>query len=276
MKRINIVFAGEGGQGIQTIAKIFSEGLVELGFQTIYLPSFGVEQRGTPSVAFVSFSDDILHYSKFDYADYVIVLQKRAIKSIKRYISPNSNVIFDSSTINEKDLPNNAIKIFGVPATKYANEKFNPKSFNILILGYVSQVIKLDSKTIWELCKKFLGSKFTTEKIENENKEAFLFGTDLIAEKNDFSAPLYRSKHKKNIFCGHGKYGEIHPDHCKGCGICILKCPVGALSWGEDLGIYGNQVPVVDLEKCILCGNCLNFCPDGAIAMFKSEKPTKK
>lgn len=271
-KKINITLAGEGGQGIQTIAKILSGAAIASGHEVAYMPVFGVEQRGTPSVAHITISDKQLRYPKFDIADYVVVLQSRAIKAIEQYVSPNTKVIFDSSTTSVKDLPKTSVHVLGMPATKIAHEQFNPKSFNIIVLGVLTKILDIPEKDIWELVMKVLGKKFKTDEIKNSNKEALALGRELILEKNNFSKATYKTKHKSIIFKGYGKTGQIFPARCKGCGICIVKCPVGALSFGGDLGVYATAIPKVDLEKCIACGNCRNFCPDGAINIQKDIK----
>jgi 2-oxoglutarate ferredoxin oxidoreductase subunit gamma len=274
-KKTNFVIAGEGGQGIQTAAKILTDALFLSGFEVASVPSFGVEQRGTPSVNFISMSKNLIRQPIFNVADYVIVLQTRALAAVERYISPNTKVIFDSSTIDAKDLPKTAIHVFGVPATKIASEKFNPKSFNLIIVGVVSRIIGIaDTKIVWKSIEKNLGKKFKTDEIRNQNKDAFIFGWDAVFEKDNFTLATYKPKTRSVFFRGHGKSGELVPSRCKGCGICIEKCPVAALSFSEDLGVFATPVPKVDLEKCIACGNCRNFCPDGAISVIK-EKDTR-
>ncbi len=56
---------------------------------------------------------------------------------------------------------------------------------------------------------------------------------------------------------------------CKGCGICLVKCPQKALYFGKEKGVYSTPAPEVDPQKCKLCGICEIFCPDSAI---KTEK----
>ena len=48
-----IVISGEGGQGIQTIAKVLAESFKDSGFYVSYIPQFGPEQRGAPSISFI-------------------------------------------------------------------------------------------------------------------------------------------------------------------------------------------------------------------------------
>lgn len=273
--KTRILLSGEGGQGVQTIAKIITDAAVRSGFKVMYIPSFGVEQRGTPSVAFITISDTEIHYPRFDTADYAVVLQKRAIRSVEEYITLNTKVIFDSSTIAEEDLPRKVIHRYGIPATKYAFEKFNPKAFNIIILGKLSKILNLDEKVTHEVIYKVLGKKFKTKEIEQQNNEAYFFGREAVFEFEKFTEPTFVPRDGKIVYKGYGKKGQVLPERCKGCGICIYKCPVGALKFGSELGVFATPVPEIDLEKCIVCGNCLRFCPDGAIITEKEDIKTQ-
>ena len=59
---------------------------------------------------------------------------------------------------------------------------------------------------------------------------------------------------------------------CKGCGLCIEKCPVKAISYDErNLGVYATPSVSVDTEKCIYCGICETICPDCALRVEKEK-----
>jgi len=62
----------------------------------------------------------------------------------------------------------------------------------------------------------------------------------------------------------------IYPGLCKGCGLCMEKCPKGAISWSEVLGVYGTPAVESD-DKCIACGICQMVCPDCAIYVEKKK-----
>lgn len=271
MNNTRILLTGEGGQGIQTIAKALATAAVESGLECSYIPSFGVEQRGTPSTAFITMGKAEIRYPLFDTADYCVILQKRAVSAVAQYISPQTKVIFDSSTISPADLPKNAGIIFGLPATYYGYTRFTPRAFNLLILGKMSKVLNLSEQATWATIMKLLGKKFKTKEIEEKNHEAFIFGRESVFEVKDFTKPTYVPKEDDLLFKGYKKTANIVPSRCKGCGICIAKCPVGALKFSEELGVYATPIPTIDLEKCIACGNCFRFCPDGAIKVDKDE-----
>ncbi|MDF2570912.1 MAG: ferredoxin [Sporomusa sp.] len=63
----------------------------------------------------------------------------------------------------------------------------------------------------------------------------------------------------------------VFPNMCKGCGLCIEKCPVKCITWSEELGVYGTPRVEADMKKCIVCGICQMVCPDCAIRVEKNK-----
>lgn len=59
---------------------------------------------------------------------------------------------------------------------------------------------------------------------------------------------------------------------CKGCGMCIEKCPQKAISFSpKDLGYYSTPSVDIDLKKCNKCGICELVCPDSAIRIKRKK-----
>ncbi len=268
MPTIKLLLAGEGGQGVQTTAEILSFAAAEQNKEISYIPSFGVEQRGAPSVAFITIGNSPIAYPLFDKADIAVILQKRAISAVSKKISAGTQILFDSSAIAKTDLEKSSKDLSGLPASKLAFENFTPQSANILIMGKLSAILDLSSENTWKIIEKKLGKKIGINNLE-KNRKAFLFGREFELEKNNFSQPDYAPKCGAIVFEAHGKKAVIIPEHCKGCGICIVKCPFKALAFGKNLGFCATPIPDIDLEKCTNCGICSRFCPEGAINVEK-------
>lgn len=269
LKTSKIIIAGEGGQGVQTIAKILSATAAEKGFEVAYIPSFGVEQRGSPSIAFLTISQDGISYPRFDKANFAVILQERAIPSVARYVAPETTIIFDSSTVSPDTFMTK--KVFGIPATKLASENLTPKSFNVLLIGALSRLLDLPVEKTWQMIEQTLGKKFKTKEVKEKNHQIFLLGKDFKLEEGQFTKPTFIPQKGAIETRGEGKIATIIPDHCKSCGICIEKCPFKALYFGEKLGLFSLPIPEVDLKKCTACDICSRFCPDGAINIEKEN-----
>lgn len=268
--RIKIVIAGEGGQGVQTMAKVISSFASALGYYVTYIPSFGVEQRGTPSIAFITIDKmEDISYPRFDKANYLILMQQRAFKSIKRYIANDTKIIFDSSSVDHKCFNKRVGEYFGIPAIEISRDKFIPQSFNIMLLGKIASLLLFDKKEFFKSIELVLKKKIKDEKTKKSYFNAYIFGYNFVFENEKFTKARFFPDDNEIALKGHSKVGRIIPNRCKSCGICIEKCPVKALKFGETLGVFANPVPEVDLEKCIACGNCQRFCPDSAIFIKK-------
>ena len=108
-KVIRIALAGEGGQGVQAIAEILAEAANQEGKQALYIPNFGVEQRGGVSIAYVQISDGPIGAPKFHKADILIPLSPRAIRRTKMHAGPDTVYIYDNSLIQEGEVNDNIV-----------------------------------------------------------------------------------------------------------------------------------------------------------------------
>jgi 2-oxoglutarate ferredoxin oxidoreductase subunit gamma len=149
MALTRIALAGEGGQGVQSIAEILAEAAYNENQQALYIPNFGLEQRGGVSIAFLQFSDKRIGAPKFQKADIVIALSERAVARTISYSDPGTLYVYDSSfKIGEEELPQEAKQIIALPAIDTANNELHPRVFNIIIMGAViglSQVVSFEA-----------------------------------------------------------------------------------------------------------------------------------
>jgi 2-oxoglutarate ferredoxin oxidoreductase subunit gamma len=272
-----ILIAGEGGQGIQTIAKILAKAAKESGKKLSYIPSFGVEQRGGVSLSFVQIGEEKASYPRFYKADILVIFCNRAVSVISKYINENTLVIYDSSAIEEETLSKIKDKIknyVAIPAQQIAQDKYSTKVLNMILLGaLISHLKEIEYIQIENQMKEELKSKIEKDpSVKDLNLSALNEGINFSESFNKDLNPLEGTE-KKQIsqeFSSNNKKWIRFPEYCKGCSLCIVKCPVKALQFSRDLGFLGNPVPIVDIDKCIGCGACMQICPDGAIKVEKN------
>ncbi len=61
----------------------------------------------------------------------------------------------------------------------------------------------------------------------------------------------------------------LDEDNCSGCGDCLERCQMQALS------MNGGQVVMINKDYCIGCGNCVTVCPTESLSMVrrKNDRP---
>src|SRR3972149_2770252 len=266
-----IILAGEGGQGVQTVAKVLALSAQKTTKNVSYLPSFGVEQRGGVSLAFIQISSGQIPYPRFAKADMMAVFCGRAIGAIKNYLQESTIFIYDNSAISEKNLAKvkNIVKNYlAIPAQKIAQEKYSVKAANMLFLGaLLSHLKEISFQEIEKQVLKELEDKIAKKpEIKEMNLGALKEGLRL-AQNFDSARQPFEGTVEKDIrreFKNEKVTWTRFPEYCKGCGLCLVRCPVQALKFSDETGFLGTPLPVVDLDKCTACGNCQRICPDGA------------
>lgn len=182
MALLRIALAGEGGQGVQSIAEILAEAAYNENKQALYIPNFGLEQRGGVSIAFIQFSEERIGAPKFNKADVVIALSERAISRTADYAGEETLFVYDSGLkVPEEDFPKQAKQLIGIPALDIANNKLHPRVFNIIIMGAViglTGVVDFDAAK--NALEKKLGYKFEKNpKLRELNFDALELGKEM-------------------------------------------------------------------------------------------------
>lgn len=222
-----IALAGEGGQGVQLVGEILAEAAYLDGKEAIYIPNFGVEQRGGISIAFVQISDRPIGSPKFAKADILVPLSKRAIARTSAFIQPETLYIYECSALQVPHLNDQVIglqawdtvapeafslmvghqpdqpgqppentelrpgRIIGIPAAQIAKDELEPRVFNIIILGAVVAVCDaLRPEIVRQAIEAKLGDKFKAKpELRELNFQAFERGLKLAEENLQKGAP---------------------------------------------------------------------------------------
>ncbi len=78
---------------------------------------------------------------------------------------------------------------------------------------------------------------------------------------------LHKMLPKPVDFWATNYHAVVDAGTCTGCGVCIERCQVNAMTLHDDTAR-------VDLDRCIGCGNCIVGCPAGAMSLQRKKKET--
>lgn len=149
-----LLLAGDGGQGVQTIADIICHAAFAKGLQVSHIPNYGLEQRGGVSLSYIKIDDKKIGYPKFLQPDILVVISSQARERVKKYLDKNVKVL---DVIDfQKEL---------------IDKKISPKNLNIFFLVELSKVLEaegiLSTSEIFTVAEKKLSKKANWEEIKN-------------------------------------------------------------------------------------------------------------
>lgn len=192
MKEFNIIICGVGGQGIILTSEILAIAGMESGFDVKKSEVHGMSQRGGSVVSHIRIGEKI--YSPLiekGKCDFLLSFEKAETLRWVHYLKKDEPVIIvnDIEILPplvslgldqyperiEENLKNITKNLYIIPALKITEEIGEPRSANILLLGFLSKFLPFEEK-IWEEAIK----KNIPQNLIYVNLEAFKKGRNLI------------------------------------------------------------------------------------------------
>ena len=181
MEPFKIIISGEGGQGVQSIAKIIAYTAFLQGKKAVYVPYFSTEKRGGVTEAWAQVGDVEPGYPKFAKADLWVALSQRAVPRIFGYLKDDTKVIVNSFLV--KDVSQIARwQPRQIDAGRIAKEELKkPRVFNMIMMGaMVKSIPGLDKDKFLQGIEKQFKSKYEKDPALKElNQKAFEIGYSL-------------------------------------------------------------------------------------------------
>jgi len=154
-----LLLAGFGGQGILFAGKFLAyAGLLE-GRQLSWLPSYGPEMRGGTANCSVILSDDPVGSPIVANPD---VLMAMNLPSLDKYENDvvSGGVIIVDSTLIERKVERDDVKVCYIPATKLAQQADMPKLANMIMVGkFIKETNAVSYEGITEALKKVIPAR---------------------------------------------------------------------------------------------------------------------
>jgi len=148
-----ILLAGDGGQGVQTIADIICRAAFKKGLQVSHIPNYGLEQRGGVSLSFIKIDDKKIGYPKFLQPDILVVISSQARERVKKYLNKDVKVL---DVLDFQD--------------ELTKRNISPKNLNIFFLGILSKVLEgkgiLSVSEIYDIAEQKLSKKSNWEEVK--------------------------------------------------------------------------------------------------------------
>lgn len=153
------LFSGFGGQGILFSGKFLAyKGLME-DKQVSWLPSYGPEMRGGTASCSVIVSDINVGSPIVSNPDVLIAMNLPSLDKFESSVKAGGMIFLDSTLI-ERKVTRDDVKVFYVPATALASENQMPTLANMIIMGKVlKELNEFSDEKVVDALKKVISAK---------------------------------------------------------------------------------------------------------------------
>jgi 2-oxoglutarate ferredoxin oxidoreductase subunit gamma len=183
-----IRIAGFGGQGVILAAAIIGKAaaLFQGGYATM-TQSFGPEARGGSSSAQVILSNEPILYPYVTQPDVLVVLSQEAYMRFTPELKPLGTLIMEQDLVRMDRLPAGT-RVFGVPATRLAEELGRKVVLNVVMVGFFAAVTRLlDPDALRKAVADSVPAALQKLNLEAFDK-GFDYGAKLLDRLNDNNA----------------------------------------------------------------------------------------
>jgi len=143
MAKTEIRVTGFGGQGVILLGYLIGKSAAIYGGKNSTLnQSFGPEARGSACSAQVIVNDDKILYPYLTQPDILICMSQEAYTKFEPELKKDGLLLVDQDLVKDARARDN-IKLFKIPATRFAEELGRKIVLNIVMLGYFTAITKL-------------------------------------------------------------------------------------------------------------------------------------
>lgn len=139
--RKEIVIAGFGGQGVQSLGRNLAKALDAKGFLVSLKSNYGPEARGGNSFSQVVIKESSEDWPEILMVDILVAMSQEGYNAWISNISSESKVLFDDSLV--KTVPASCAGQYPIPATRVANELGMQIVANMVMFGAFAAVAGL-------------------------------------------------------------------------------------------------------------------------------------
>lgn len=154
------MFSGSGGQGSALMAKLVCHGAIKEGLKVVMTQTYGIEQRGGDSTAYVIISDESIGSPIVEKDANITVALSQSIYDLCFEGTAPGGRLFCNASLVEKPRTATSFSQFPLPASDMALRLGSPRCANMVMLGAVMAVSgMLRRETIEAVLTEDMGAK---------------------------------------------------------------------------------------------------------------------
>ncbi len=137
--KYELLFSGIGGQGVITLGETLCDAAIKAGYNVTFVPFYGQEKRGGRTMCNIVVSDSV-ESPIISEANIMLIFDERSLKDYQPLMDPNGKLILNSSMIDTEPTCKCG-ELLKFPFNEIAQELGNPKTANVVALGYIAKLI---------------------------------------------------------------------------------------------------------------------------------------
>jgi len=144
MKNTNVKIGGFGGQGIVLAGYIMGKAAsIHDKMNATLTQSYGPESRGSSCSAQLILGQEDIDYPKVNHADILMVMSQEAYDKFTPELSKGGILLYDEDLAKPTNNFGKTVRVYSIPATRYAEELGKKIVANIIMLGFFSAITEL-------------------------------------------------------------------------------------------------------------------------------------
>jgi Pyruvate/2-oxoacid:ferredoxin oxidoreductase gamma subunit len=178
-KDVALKFAGAGGDGAQTVAKLTTLVAIHEGFDATYIPSYGPESRGGTSYADIHVAQEEVLSPASPNPHVLVAFNAPSLEKFAPTVRDGGLVLYDSSVTREAPRLSPSLTVLGLPFAQIANDLGLPRAKNMVAWGALQVASDLfPMESFLYALRRALGAN---EELMKVNEQAFREGMEAAA-----------------------------------------------------------------------------------------------
>lgn len=142
IKKVEILLAGFGGQGIMLMGKLLAQAGLLLRKNVTWMPSYGAEVRGGTAYSMTKISDNEIANPIISVPDILIAMNEPSLVKYEGRLKPKGLLILNRSLVKSRPKRKD-ISVVSVPMTDIASKLGSVRSANMVAVGVMLKKSKL-------------------------------------------------------------------------------------------------------------------------------------